>query len=207
MYTTKLISVEDLHLVEAVMRSNPRGPERANGELMSDFEIKGTVAHYEQKIKEGVIKIVLLLDDDKPMAFYSAYILSSVGGWVIHGPRVAEVNNSYITTAKMCAPALDTLLEHMESLMYFKFWQVDARNRHIHRRNLMEKYSKNQGRYDYYNEILIPGGNKTGIVVFDNFAAQYVGTSDRMIRMFVLKQEYRDPLIENYYERNKNETI
>lgn len=201
--TVKFATINDVDLIEKIYRANPRVSSK-NIKPLTDEEIAISIRGYIDRIREGSAVVPILLDETgEPLAFYVGYYIKGVGGWFIHGPRIKNIQTSYFQTAKLCAPLLDALIEHMESRMYFKFWQVDIGSRHLTRRDIMVRYSNKLSQYDYLDEIYIPAGNKTEIIGFDSFAQTFVFNSDRMIRMYVLKQEHRGPLLKGYYERNK----
>lgn len=197
----KLITLDEMHLVESIIDKNPSWP---SGKMMTPNQRAQLLGLYSSKLKEGTMQIsVVLNDNEEAEAFYIGAIMPNVQAWVIHGPRVAKSSVVYSTSAKKCAPALDLLLEYMQQRMYFKFWQVDIGSRHLRRKIIMDNYSKFSSWYDTYDELHIPENFTTGITLYDGIGKGQIDDSDRIIRMFVLKQEHRIPYIDNYYENNK----
>lgn len=198
---SKLITISDFHLVESIIDKNLSWP---NGKPMTPNQRAQLLDRYSSKLKDGTMQIsVVLNDNEEAEAFYVGSMMSSLRAWVIHGPRVAKSSVVYSTSAKKCAPALDLLLEYMQQRMYFKFWQVDIGGRHLRRKIIMDNYSKFSSWYDTYDELHIPENFTTGITLYDDIGKGQINDSDRIIRMFVLKQEHRIPYIDNYYENNK----
>ena len=188
-------------MVKSIIDKNPSWP---SGKMMNPDQVAQLLGLYSSKLREGAMQIsVALNDNDEAEAFYVGAAMPSVQAWVIHGPRVAKSSVVYSTSAKKCAPALDLLLEYMQERMYFKFWQVDIGDRHLRRKTIMDNYSKFSSWYDTYDEVHIPKNFTTGIMLYDGIGKGQIDESDRLIRMFVLKQEHRIPYITKYYENNK----
>ena len=202
----KLITLDEMHLVESIVNQNPNWPVAGipAGKAMSPAGITKLLDLYSAKLEAGDIKIsVAISDTGEPEALYTGVILPHIGAWIIHGPRIAKPSVVYSTSAKKYAPTLDLILEYMQQRMYFKFWNIDVDGRHLRRKMIMDNYSKFSSWYVTYDEMHVPGNFTTGISIYDNIGKGQIDQSDRMIRMYILQQEYRIPYIEEYYKNNK----
>lgn len=199
--SARFIDEADIGLAEYIIRSNPKNP---NGLVMSDEEIENTIVKYRSYLNQNKMKLVVIFKDHNPYALYASFYVSSMAGYIIHGPRVAKSNFTYYATAKICSVGLDLLTDFMENNLHLKFWQIDIGNRHIIRKTIMDKFSKNLSRYDWYDEIFVPTQDNTGFSFFDSLIQTSKDSKDITIRMFVLQQEFRKPLIKKYYESKVN---
>lgn len=199
--TAKFIDEHDLKLAESIIRSNPKNP---NGIIMGNEEIDRTLARYKSHLQDNTMKLVVVSKNNSPYALYAAFYVTSMAGYIIHGPRVAQSNLTYYATANTCSVGLDLLIEHMEKNLYFKFWQIDIGNRHLRRKLIMDKFSKYLTRYDWYDEIFVPNQDSTGFSFYDNLIKSTTNSADINIRLFTLQQEFRKPFIEKYYEHKVN---
>ena len=88
------------------------------------------------------------------------------------------------------ADALDLLLEKMESKGYYKFWMASPESHHNIRNKIMRKHSKYLARYKWFDEVVIPRGQQSGISSFDS-VRRPIDWTDIVVRLFVLDQEHR----------------
>jgi hypothetical protein len=194
-----LINSNDLHFVEQILKMNPSSPSG----ILSDSKINDILTNYKKNLENETLVISVLFDKDIPLLMYTGSMYKSAATWILAGPRVLNPTNSYITTARLAAPALDTLITHMENQLFLKFYQIDPGNRHIKRKKIMDKFSTKLSKYDYIDEVYIPENKKTNFDFFDNMAINTVGSVERMIRLFYLKQDYRDNLLSDFYNKIK----
>jgi hypothetical protein len=121
---------------------------------------------------------------------YVGVIMPRIGGWYIVLTKVLESTNHFSKTAPMMVPALELLIFKMESMGYFKFWMSAPEKHHNIRNKIIKKHSVAANRYVWFDEVIAPKGQLTGIAAFDIYRG-ICDWSDVVVRMFVLKQQHR----------------
>ena len=89
---------------------------------------------------------------------------------------------------------------------YYKFWMGAPEVHHNIRNRVMIKHSKLAHRYQWFDEYIIPKGQKTDIKIYE-FNRRICNWSDILVRMFVLKQEYRVELLRKLNSKDYHGTL
>lgn len=170
------------------------------GVELSDEELEIRLERIRNRLEQRTLEAVIILDDSKnSYAMYTGMYMKKIAGWYIGATKIYKSANHYNQSAKLMAPGLDLLISKMESQGLYKFWMAAPVWQHNIRNKIMVKYSPMLARYDWFDECLIPKNARTSVEAFETF--RYVcDWSDIMMRMFVLKQEYRETLVLNKYE-------
>lgn len=188
----KLLDHEEV--VAAVQHVFTKNPRNVRMEL-SPERILALGESYRDRVKNNTGCVSAVLRNDEVLGLYAAIEYPDVGAWRVAGTAVAEYTNHYTRSAELLAPALDALIAHMENKIYFKWWMIAPEQHHNIRNRIMKRYSKMLGRYNWYDELVIPPSTtNTGIPAFDDFR-EVIDWSSALARMFVLKQEHRIELL------------
>lgn len=201
MNTARFITEDEMHLVYDIF-SIERELVR---QKLSEEELANLVALWQGFIKNKEMKISMVFSpDNEPLAMYCARLVPKIGGWWVGATKIKHSATNFHTSAKVMQPALDLLIEDMEKLGYYKWWMVAPENHHNVRNTVMKKYSPALTRYDWFDEKIIPAGKRSDIPLFEMHRV-VVHWTDVLVRMFVLKQEFREQLVkEKHAEYLKN---
>ena len=166
---------------------------------LNDEELNFIISKWQDHMSKGDMKIAMLFDDNnEPVIQYTGIEVPEIAGWCVAATKVKHPTNNFNITARRAYPVLDLMITEMESKGYYKFWMIGPID-HVNIRNkIMRKYSKMFDRYDWYDEEIIPKGQKAKASLFDKHRIICTWT-DVTARMFVLKQEYRQVLMEEQY--------
>lgn len=168
---------------------------RSVGIEFSDDKIDRIVKGTKTLITNNLCYVPMVFNEEGiPIGMYIGYTMRPAGAWYVGLTKVLQPTNHFNTTAPMLAPALDMLLEKMESQKLFKFWMGAPESWHNIRNKIMRRHSPMLDRYDWYDEFVIPKGEMSGIKAYDQYSSPCNWT-DIVIRMFVLKQEHRINLL------------
>jgi hypothetical protein len=196
----KFINSNELDLIRILFNKDKKIAEKE----LTDSEIEFKIDQIKDKIENGILKISIIFDENSnPYAMRSGFYMKKAGAWYLSATKLLHSENHYNITARKIAPGLDLLIEHMESMGYYKFWNAGPARQQDLRTKIMCKYSKLLGRYHWYDECIIPQGQRSDIDAYEVFR-NVSNSSDVMIRLFVLKQEEREKLIREKYESIKN---
>ena len=177
------------------------------GETLTSQEINTIAQGYREAMDLGYMKITMVFDENEsPVAMYTARLLPMATGWWVGATKIKEPTNHFNKTAKIMAPGLDLMLENLEAEGYYKFWMGAPEVHHNIRNRVMIKHSKLAHRYQWFDEYLIPKGQKTDIKIYE-FNRRICNWSDILVRMFVLKQEYRVELLRKLNSKDYHGTL
>jgi hypothetical protein len=159
---------------------------------LSDGKIQELAYSYYERVLSNTGSICAILNDaGSIVATYVVIEYPEFAAWRVAGTKVLESTNHYAKTAKILAPGIDAVIEKMESKGYYKWWMIAPEQHHNIRNKIMVKYSKLLGRYEWYDDLVIPANSTvTGVKSFDNYR-EIIDWSDTVARMFVLRQEHR----------------
>lgn len=175
--------------------------DRLVGEHTGDF-LETMLTNWREMMTAGSLKVnIRFSDEGEALAMYSARLFPKVRGWWVGATKVKHISNHYNHSAKIMAPALDAMLEHMESLGYYKFWMGAPVQHHNIRNQVMKKYSPKLNTYDWYDEYIIPMNERCDIDIWEQ-NRRTCTWSDITVRLFTLQQEYRMPLVAAERERH-----
>lgn len=187
MNTTRFITPDEidyLRVTYAVGRT-------ALGMVITEDVQEKFLSNTKQKMIEGLMHVAVVFDDDiKPIASYQAYEVPQLLAWRWNGLSSIAKHSHYNKTAPIIAPALDMIVNLMESKGYYKFWSLNKESAHNIRYKIMCKHSTLLSRYNCYDELIIPKGKTSGIPLFDA-SRPAAPDCDLLVRLFVLDQKHR----------------
>jgi hypothetical protein len=203
MFTARLITTEEIDLVETLFDNN-------RSVLKKDLEptdMSGLIQSLKDTHSKGISHISMTFDDaNVPYGVYVGYEVPRVQGWVFGMSKVRSHKHHYRTTAEAVSKSFDLLIEHMENKGLYKWWTTNP-ERYLRRRpKIMREFSKYLDRYDYYDELVIPSGQLANIALFDAFRP-IVDWSDILVRMYVLKQRHRVQFLRKQHASYIGETL
>lgn len=169
---------------------------RLVGEEMSTEELETMIESWKLLMDANKMRISMLFSEtNEPLGMYTAVLFSEVRGWWVHATKVKYTRNHFATSAKLLVPAGEFLLDELEGLGYYKFWMAAPEMHHTIRNTVMKKYSERLNRYEWFDEYIIPQGCRTPEIPMFDVNRKTCTWSDVLVRMFVLKQEFRKPLV------------
>lgn len=92
-------------------------------------------------------------------------------------------------TNKLVTPTLAKLCIELEKKKYYKFWLAET-EQFLNNLNIEFQNNDCLRRYTWYDEDIIPANEKSKTVVF-NLNRQIDNTNDRLVRVYMLRQESR----------------
>lgn len=193
MNTVRFIGPNEHHHVKAMFDHDPRLVD----EPISQDELPDWIDNLLKGVDEGYRKVAMVFDENQePVAMTAGTGYIGIAGWFKGISKIRRPNNHYGITARIMAPAEDLIYEYMEGQGYYKYWSATFQDKyHTLRNNILAKYSQYLHRYDGFDEIIVPPGGTTAHRLFD-LNRRVHPWSDILIRMYVLRQEYRMPLVE-----------
>lgn len=179
----------DLSVLEEIYLSNPYSNKRK----VSEDDVKLWCKLTIDKIKENARHVAIVTDNSGSLlGFASANPVHTIGGWM-QGLTVMKNLGWVDDTPIIIAAGFDLLIEHYESLGYYKFWDI-ATERMLRARSIIMPYSKMLHRYRHFDEEIIPAGQPGKIKLWDMH--RRINNTHKVIsRMFVLDQQYRLELL------------
>lgn len=192
MFTYRLITTEEIELVRAMFDNDPSLVDVD----LTPPQIDDWCANTMKGIIAGNRACVMAFDENnEPVAMTIGTEYTQSKAWYKGISKIRTPNNYYPTTARIMAPAEDMLIQYMEDRGNFKYWSATIEGKyHTTRNNILKKYSKMFARYEGFDEMIVPAGKESGIKIWDMNRRPHP-FSDILIRMYVLKQEYRIPLV------------
>lgn len=164
---------------------------RSVGVEFDDDKITRVINIARNLMTEDLCAVPMVFNDEgTPIGMYLGYDVPRAGGWMVGLTKVLQATNHYNITAPMLAPALNMLIERMESKGYYKWWMGAPESWHNIRNKIMRRHSYMLDRYDWVDETVIPRGEVSPVDLY-NFRSSPCHWSDITIRMFVLRQQYR----------------
>lgn len=166
-----------------------------NGIKLSVDEISAWCDAIMHGVKEGTKQVAVNFDDlGEPMAMIVGHEKPNVNGWIQGLVKVSRPANHYNKSALIIAPALDLMINLMESKGYYKYWGINPEYNLKIRFKIMCKHSVMLHRYDTYDEMIIPAGKSSGVKIWDSNRKIHP-TEDMTVKLFALRQEFRLPLL------------
>lgn len=164
---------------------------RSVGVEFDDDKITRVINIARNLMTKDLCSVPMIFNDEgTPIGMYLGYDVPRAGGWMVGLTKVLQATNHYNITAPMLAPALNMLIERMESKGYYKWWMGAPESWHNIRNKIMRRHSYMLDRYDWVDETVIPRGEVSPVDLY-NFRSSPCHWSDITIRMFVLRQQYR----------------
>lgn len=181
-------------------------PSMVGVDLTKDDQDK-MVKRFKTHMEAGSFKIAMEFDDQgSPQVMYTGLVLQKVQGWWVSATKIKQPTNHFAKSAKIMAPCLDFMLDHMEQQGFYKFWMGAPEVHHNIRNTIMNKYSKKLPNYIWFDEMVIPRGCEAGVEAFD-YMRKTCHWSDITIRMFVLDQKHRVEYLQQQGHQDYKGTI
>ena len=166
-----------------------------SGIKLSEDEITEWCKTIMVGVKEGTKQVAVNFDDlGNPMALVVGHEKPNINGWMHGLSIIRQPTNHYNKSAPILAPALDLMMNLMESKGYYKYWAISSKAKLDIRYKIMCNYSSTLHRYDSYDEMTIPSGQLSGVKMWD-MHRRINPTMDTTVKLYVLRQEYRLPLL------------
>jgi hypothetical protein len=191
-HNVRFLQKHELDLLRSMFEFNPY----SNGIKLTDEQIGKFCKGSCKMIASGLRHIAINMDEnDNPIAMSVGTEKPNINGWVQGLTMVTNTSNHATTSIKKLTPAMDALVELMESKKYYKFWDISLESKILNLgRSIVLRYSTTLNRYDYYDEMIIPAGKKSEVKLWD-INRRIHPTKEMMVRMFVLNQESRIKLL------------
>lgn len=172
------------------------------GVELSDRELEMRLERIGSRLENKQLEVVIVFDENEnPYAMYTGFYMKKIAGWYVGATKIYKSSNHYNQSARVMAPGLDLLISKMEDQGLYKFWMAAPIWQHNIRNKVMVKYSPMLARYDWFDECLIPKNQRSEFEGFESYRYP-CDWSDIMMRMFVLRQEYREKLVLKRYDEN-----
>ena len=192
MNTVRFINSSELDYVRELFSID----SRLVGEEMSPEELETMIQSWVELLNTDKMRIsVLFSDSGEPLGMYTAVLFPEIRTWWVHATKVKYTQNHFATSAKLLVPAGEFLLDELEGMGYYKFWMAAPEMHHRIRNTVMKKHSERVRRYEWYDEYIIPKGQRCPEIPMFDVNRKTCNWSDVIIRLFVLKQEFREPLV------------
>lgn len=180
---------------------------RSVGIEFDDVKIDRVINITHNLLTRDLCAVPMVFDEtNTPIGMYIGYDIPRAGGWMVGLTKVLQATNHYNITAPMLAPALNMLIERMESKGYYKWWMGAPESWHNIRNKIMRRHSHMLDRYDWVDETVIPRGETSPVDLY-NARSSPCDWSDITIRMFVLRQQYRVELLRQQNHSDYKGTI
>jgi hypothetical protein len=190
----RLLKEDEMNLLRAMFDFNPF----ANGVRLSEAQIDDWCNNTISGLKQGLKQVAMNFDDaGNPIAMSMGVEKPNINGWIQGLTMVRHPANHAMTSLSppIITPAMDHLVSHMESKRYYKFWDITLQEKILQLgKSIVAKYTKKLNRYDYFDEMIIPAGQLSGVKMWDIHRRVHP-TKDVTVRLYVLRQEYRLPLL------------
>jgi hypothetical protein len=203
MNTARFITADELHHIKTLFSKDNRSVRVE----ISDDQLDKKIDVLRDRMQKGIAHISMVFDEDEnPLCMYVGFELPRIGGWYIGLTKVLESTNHFSNTAPMMVPALELLISTMESKGYFKFWMTAPEKHHNIRNKVIKKHSVAANRYIWFDEVVAPKGEASGVEAFDIFR-DICNWSDVVVRMFVLKQQHRVEILRSQQHPDYKGTV
>lgn len=198
MYTARLLNLDEIDLVKLLFEVDSSIVKKN----LDPTELTSLIQFLKEKSSQGIAKVSMTFDENNnPYGVHVGYEIPKINGWIFGLTKVKQSNNHYYKTASAMSASVNLLINHMEQRGYYKFWSHTTQKRHDYRTKIMCKFSENLSRYDHYDELVIPRGELSNVIIWDMYRP-IINWSDVLVKMFVLRQEFRVRLIKekNYVD-------
>jgi hypothetical protein len=203
MNTVRFITSDEVDLIRHLYSID----RRSVGVEFTDEKINNIVKGTRDLIDKNLCCVPMVFNEENiPIGMYLGYKVPRVAGWVVGLTKVLNSTNHFNITAPMLAPALDMLLERMESDGYYKWWMGAPESWHNIRNKIMRRHSPMLDRYTWYDEMVIPRGEWAGVQLYDWYTSK-CEWSDITVRMFSLKQKHRVEILRTQPRQDYKGTI
>lgn len=188
---TRLLTLSDMDHVRTMFKMNPTVEKK----VLSPDEIEQFIDHLITGITLDSTYVVMSFESGVPLTMYVTYIHKEIGTCYIGLTKISKPSVNFMTTAKLMAPAFDFHTNLMEQKGYYKIWMTASERNHNIRNAIMRKYSSKISHYDWYDEVVVPPGKMSGHHCFDTSRFSLNYDTSLVVRVFILKQEYRKQML------------
>lgn len=183
----RLIDKSELYHIKTLFSKDARSVKIR----LTDSDINAMISRLEQGMDNKTSYVYMTFyPNGSPYAMYVANEIAKAGAWYIGLTKVISSANHFNQSAAIIAPALNNLIQLMEDKGYYKFWMAAPEKHHNLRNMIMRKHSFMLDRYDWFDEVVIPPGEKSNVAAYDSYR-RVIDWSSIVVRLFVLKQKYR----------------
>lgn len=201
MHTTRFITADEVDPIVTELFSVDKSITRV---IKTEDELKMLRNQWGNLLRQGEMLIPVVFDENNnPIAMYSARLIPKIAGWWVGATKIKNPNTNFHTSAKIMVPGLELLINEMENRGYYKWWMVAPENHHNIRNTVMKKYSPALNRYEWFDERIITAGERSEVPLFEMHRL-IVPWTDVLVRLFVLKQEYRYQLVKDAHQKRIN---
>jgi hypothetical protein len=191
MYTARFLTVDEIYLVGSLFEVDSSIVKKQ----LDPTEVDNLIQFLKNKVEKGIGKVSMTFDENNnPYGVHVGYEVPKVNGWVFGLTKVRVPNYNYYKTASAMSTSVDLLMSYMENKGYYKWWSTTTEKRRKYRTDIMCRYSKQLPRYEIYDELVIPRGQKSNVELFDVYRP-IVDWSDVVVTIHVLNNEARSQLI------------
>lgn len=192
MPNVRLLKEDDMDLLRSMFDFNPF----SNGIRLTETQITDWCDNTMFGIRGGMKQVAMNFDEaGNPIAMSVGIEKPNINGWLQGLTMVRHPANHAVTSIKIITPAMDLLVSHMEARKYYKFWDISIQDKILELgKSLVARYTEKLNRYDYFDEMIIPAGQLSGVKIWD-INRRIHPTKDMTVRLYVLRQEYRLPLL------------
>lgn len=184
---TRIIKSNELGYVRVMFQADPKIEKKT----LTPEKIDSFIEHLRDGIEKGSTVVSVSFENGEPVVMYVGYEFQDIAAWYIGLTKTLKTAQHFRTSAKIMAPAFDELAKEMESRGYYKVWMSATERNHNIRNLVMRKYSTALPKYDWYDDVVVPRGGKSGSFYYDVFRFSIHDESSIVVRLFMLKQEYR----------------
>jgi len=188
---TREITADELHYVKFMFNVDPRIEKKT----FTPEQIDRFILHLKDGLEKHTTMVLMSFTDGDPVQMYIAYLFEKIATGYVGLVKTIKTSVHFKTSARMLAPAFDLLAEILQERGYYKVLMTASERNHNIRNLIMRQCSTHLGTYDWYDEVVIPRNEKSGVYFYDINRLSVNTESSVVVRMFVLKQEYRIPLL------------
>lgn len=198
--TVRFINENEIDLVRYLFSFD----RKMVGVVLDDRELEIRLDRMQTRVANNEMKIAMVFDETgNPYCMTTGFYMKKIGGWYTGATKVYKSSTHFNQTAKYMKMSLNLVLDHMESEGLYKFWMAAPGWQHNLRNKIMTRHSEKLCNYEWFDEEFIPQNQWSEFNGYDAF--RYLcDWSDITIRLFVLKQEFREKLVKERYEKRIN---
>ena len=192
MSTTRFITPDEIDYLRVIYTIDKKNM----GAIMSYERREMFLANLKEKMLEGRVHVAVVFDDNNnPIASNQGLEFQKVLAWRWAGISTVHSENHFNKSATLLVPAFDMMINLMESKGYYKFWAINKESNLNILYRILCKHSNLLHRYNVYDELIIPKGEKSGIPLFD-MLRRPSESYDVLVRLYSLDQKHRVALLQ-----------
>lgn len=196
-YSVRFLTQDEIDLLKLIIQSNPY----SNGIKLSEEQVNDLCNQVINGVKKGFKKVAITFDsENNPLGLSIGTAKPGIAGW-IQGLTLIKDPGNFENTVQILSIAMDHVIDYFESIGYYKFWDSSLEKKILTIfKGEVSKISTKLKNYNYYDERIIPPGEIAGVDLWDK-NRRINPTKPILVRMYVLKQEHRLPLINSFFKR------